>query len=33
MRKKEYIKDAFLLTMKPVLYVANISEEDIGKEK
>lgn len=30
--EKEYIKDAFLLTMKPVLYVANISEEDIGKE-
>lgn len=30
--EKEYIKDAFLLTMKPVLYIANISEEDIGKE-
>lgn len=30
--EKEYIRDAFLLTMKPVLYVANISEEDIGKE-
>ena len=26
------IKDAFLLTMKPILYVANISEDDIGKD-
>ena len=30
--EKEIIKDAFLLTMKPILYVANISEDDIGKE-
>ena len=30
--EKEIIKDAFLLTMKPIMYVANISEEDIGKE-
>ena len=30
--EKEIVKDAFLLTMKPILYVANISEEDIGKE-
>lgn len=29
---KEIIKDAFLLTMKPILYVANVSEADIGKE-
>ncbi len=29
--EKELIKDAFLLTMKPILYVANIAEEDIGK--
>ncbi len=29
--EKEIIKDAFLLTMKPILYVANISESDIGK--
>ncbi len=27
--EKEVIKDAFLLTMKPVLYVANVSEEEI----
>ncbi len=31
--EKEVIKDAFLLTMKPILYVANISEGDIGKEE
>ena len=31
--EKELIKDAFLLTMKKVLYVANIAEEDIGKEE
>lgn len=31
--EKEVVKDAFLLTMKKVLYVANISEEDIGKEE
>ena len=30
--EKELIKDSFLLTMKPVLYVANIAEDDIGKE-
>ncbi len=30
--EKEIVKDAFLLTMKPILYVANISESDIGKE-
>ena len=30
--EKEIIKDAFLLTMKPILYVANVSEADIGKE-
>ena len=30
--EKDIIKDAFLLTMKPILYVANISEEEIGKE-
>ncbi len=29
--EKELIKDAFLLTMKPILYVANVSEDDIGK--
>ena len=27
--ESEYIKDAFLLTMKPILYIANISEEDM----
>ena len=30
--EKVYVKDAFLLTMKPVLYITNISEADIGKE-
>ena len=30
--EKDIIKDAFLLTMKPILYVANISEKEIGKE-
>ena len=30
--EKDMIKDAFLLTMKPIMYVANISEDDIGKE-
>ena len=31
--KKYYAEeDAFLLTMKPILYVANVSEADIGKE-
>ncbi len=28
----EVIKDAYLLTIKPILYIANISEEQIGKE-
>lgn len=27
--EKEVIKDAFLLTMKPILYIANISEDEI----
>lgn len=27
--EKEVLKDAFLLTMKPVLYVANVSEQEI----
>ena len=27
--EKELLKDTFLLTMKPVLYIANISEEDV----
>ena len=30
--EKEIVKDAFLLTMKPILYVANVSEKDIGTE-
>ena len=30
--EKEMVKDAFLLTMKPILYVANVSEKDIGTE-
>ena len=30
--EKELIKDAFLLTNKPILYIANISENDIAKE-
>ncbi len=30
--EKPLIKDAFLLTMKPILYVANVAEDDIGKE-
>ena len=30
--EKEIVKDAFLLTKKPILYVANMSESDIGKE-
>ena len=28
----EIIKDAFLLTMKPILYVANVSEEQLANE-
>lgn len=30
--EKEIIKDAYLLTMKPILYIANISEENMGKD-
>ncbi|MBR4078611.1 MAG: redox-regulated ATPase YchF, partial [Christensenellaceae bacterium] len=30
--EREVIKDLFLLTDKPVIYVANIAEEDIGKD-
>lgn len=30
--EREYIKSLFLLTDKPVIYVANIAENDIGKE-
>ena len=30
--EKELTKDAFLLTTKPILYVANISENDIGND-
>lgn len=30
--EKAIVKDAYLLTMKPILYVANIAESDIGKE-
>ena len=30
--EKVFLKDSFLLTMKPIIYVANISESDIGKE-
>ena len=30
--EKELVKDAFLLTMKPILYVANVSEDDIQKD-
>ena len=29
--EKEIIKDAYLLTIKPILYIANISEEQITK--
>lgn len=29
--EKAMVKDAFLLTMKPILYVANVSENDIGQ--
>ena len=27
--EKEFLKDAFLLTMKPILYIANVSENDL----
>ena len=30
--EREVVKDLFLLTDKPVIYVANIAEEDIGKD-
>lgn len=30
--EKLIIKDAFLLTMKPVLYVANVAEDEVGKD-
>ena len=30
--EQEIIKDAFLLTMKPILYVANVSEEQLSNE-
>jgi len=30
--EKKIVRDVFLLTDKPVLYAANISEEDIGKD-
>ena len=30
--EREYIKSLFLLTDKPVIYVANIAENDIGKD-
>lgn len=31
--EKEYLKDLFLLTSKPVIYVANIGEKDMGKDE
>ncbi len=30
--EQEVIKDAFLLTMKPILYVANVSEEQLSDD-
>mgnify|MGYP001474738914 FL=1 len=30
--EREYVKQLFLLTSKPVIYAANISEDDVGKE-
>ena len=30
--EREMTKDAFLLSSKPILYVANVSENDIGKD-
>ena len=30
--EKLIIKDAFLLTMKPILYVANVAEDEVGKD-
>ena len=29
--EKEYIKDVYLLTAKPILYIANVSEEQLNK--
>lgn len=29
--EKEIVKDSFLLTMKPILYIANVSEEQLSK--
>lgn len=31
--EKDYVKGLFLLTSKPVIYAANISEEDLGKNE
>ncbi len=31
--EKEIVKDAYLLTLKPILYIANIKEEQIASEK
>ncbi len=31
--EKEYMKDLFLITSKPVIYTANISEKDMGKDE
>lgn len=30
--EREYVKQLFLLTSKPIIYAANISEDDVGKE-
>ncbi|ADL13814.1 redox-regulated ATPase YchF [Acetohalobium arabaticum] len=32
-KEKERIRDCHLLTLKPTLYVANVSEDEIGKEE
>jgi hypothetical protein len=31
--EKEVLKESFLLTMKPIMYVANVSEEDFAKQE
>ena len=31
--EKEFLKDIFLLTMKPILYIANVSEEQLSDAK
>ncbi len=31
--EKDYVKGLFLLTSKPVIYAANISEDDLGKDE